>query len=280
MSSVFGRLTIVATLLLVIHGGSAFAQDPTPVEGTADFRNPPVLMPGSYSDTIVTGEALWYAVVYTDDTPYRFEVTLPDVDLESNEELSLETRFITPTLGAVESGSTLLEGRASITGGGTQTFIWYIEVRLSTTERLGVSYALILDIEGVESTRFEPCSELPDCTLDQELAELQAELAEVQADLDALGDQDSEAVLAAEIADLQAEIIQLENEISAAELREAEAAEAQTEAEDEIAAICSPDIECDVAPDPGSSTPVWAVVIAALVLAGGLGMVGMKLARR
>ena len=269
----------MATLLSL--GATAAAQDPVEVDGSADFRNPPTLAPGQYRDTIVTGEAVWYALIYTDNTPYRFEVTLPEVDLEAQEELTLETRFITPTLGDVDSGSTLVEGAgASITGGGTQTFKWYLEIALSTTGRLGVEYDLLLDIQGVQRGSLLLCSEVPECTLDLELAALDEELAALQADLAELQGVDSTEVLEADIAALEAEIAATEEAIEDANQRAQAARASEQEAADEIAEICSPDADCDVPPEPSSSMPIWALVLAILVLVGGVGMLGMQLRSR
>lgn len=284
----FRVIAAVAVTACAVQASIASAQDAVDVEGSADFRNPPSLVPGVYRDTIVTGEAVWYAMLYTDDTPYRFEVRLPEVDLDAQDELSVETRFVTPTLSAVDTGSTLLEGAgASIVGGGQQTFVWYLVVALNTTGRLGVEYEMILDVQGPDTARLEPCNELADCTYDEELAALDAELAQIRDDIAALDGDDTEAVfldeigaLEAEIAAVRAESARQESSAAAANQR-AEAAEREiTEARADIGRVCAPEVDCVEPPAPGSSTPMWSILVASLAVVAGIATIVLGLRRR
>ncbi len=244
-----------ATALVVLFGGpSAMAQDERiETEGSADFRNPPILVSGSYSDTIVTGETVWYSVVYTNNTPYRIEVSLADVDLESQDELTLTADFIGPTLGTLGSG-TVIEGPGASYDGGT-TNVWYVSVDLATTGQLGSEHRLNLDLEGFSSSRLEYCDDLPDCVAADELQAIQNEIARLEDELAALDTTDSQDVI--------------EDEIAALRAREAAAAAELQTAESEIAELCQPDTTCDAIPEPSSSTPVWATALGVIALIGG-----------
>lgn len=71
--SILPRIVLLTAALTLLAPGSlglpsiVEAQDRVAVEGTADFRNPPTLGPGSYSDRMVSGESIWYGVLYTND---------------------------------------------------------------------------------------------------------------------------------------------------------------------------------------------------------------------
>ena len=70
-------MSVMALLVIVVSAVGSFspgAQAQTGVTGTADFRNAPRLSPGSYVDRIVTGDSAWYSIIYTNSTPYKFEV--------------------------------------------------------------------------------------------------------------------------------------------------------------------------------------------------------------
>ena len=249
------RTALVAAALTLLASGTILAQEASEVDGTADFRNPPLLSDGRYLDTIVSGEAVWYSVIYTNDDPYRIEVDLVEVDLDADDELELEARLIGPTLGAIDSGR-VLEGSASYSGG--RTNLWYIEVVLSTTGRLGVEHTLSIDIAGMQSGRLERCEDLPDCDLDVALAALDDEVASVVAAIDELPDLESEEVVRDQISELERRVTAAAADLEAAEAR--------------IAEICAPAVDCDSPPAPGAATPLWAMVIGALVLAAGAGL--------
>ncbi len=285
----FGPLFLLTTILIVLFSPPAGAQtedetaDETEVEsddqieeveGATDYRVPPLLGPGRYSDTIVTGEAVWYAVLYTDDTPYRFEVTLADIDLSSEPDLRLETRFITPTLADAQRGSDLLEGEGlAITSGvddSRETFRWFIEVSLVTDGRLGVEHELLLDIDGVLDAGFEACPEVASCNLDDVLPQRQERLENAENLLAAVQSGGAEAV-EGEISDLEGEIETAQQEIEGAGQRLEDAEEAEQAALDRIGELCSPEPDCDVPPDPGSLPPLWTLAAAGVLLLAGLG---------
>ena len=271
---------------------TAAAQEVIDTNGTTDFRNPPTLENGVYRDTIVTGEAVWYAVVYTNDVPYRFEATLPAVDPVTAEELTIEVSFIGPTLGSVQEGP-LLQGSASTNAG--ETNVWYLQVTLSTTGQLGVAHEMQLSIDGVQSSEFETCDDIPDCDLDEQLAELDEQLAALEDDLAGVSepvddipepvvDESVDAVddeTATQIAELEAEETGVRAEIAAAETRSTQAVTELTDAEAEIADICGdePDCESVLSPDE-SSTPIWAWASGALVLLAGVAALAFSVVRR
>lgn len=267
-------LAIGAVAATLLTGPSADAQERAETEGSADFRNPPILTDGSYADTIVTGETVWYSVIYTNNTPYRITVALADVDVETNDELTLTANFVGPTLSSLRSG-TVVEGPGASYDGGV-TNVWYVSVSLDTTGQLGREHELLLDLEGFSSSRLEFCEDLPDCTASADLQALQDELVRVEEQLAALGEADSSEVIEAEIDELRtrrdaaASAVQAaETEVADLEARSADAAAELQAAEAEAAEICPPGTPCDPAGESSSSTPAWAIVVGVLALLGG-----------
>ena len=256
-----GRTLIGAMLMMFATPLTAWALQPIEVVGTADFRDPPALMSGQYSDTIVTGDTVWYAILYTNNTPYRFEVSLPGVDLGAQNELTLEASFIGPTLGSVGESAALVAGPGAAYNSG-DTNVWYIKVALETTGRLGVEYRLMLDIEGAEATGFDDCTKMPECTLDDELALINEQAGQLEADLADLIERGSATVAQIEIDELHRQV-----NTSATQLIEAEAGLAGAEAR--LAQLCAPSATCETFPDPGTTTSPLAWALGALVLAGG-----------
>lgn len=256
-------MALIGLLLVLPSASPALGQGAQDVEGTADFRNPPMLQPGSYRDTIVTGETVWYAVVYTNNAPYRFEVSI-DGEGADNEALDLGARFVGPTLGSVGDRATKLQGSARYSAG--ETNVWYLQVSLLTSGRLGVQYDLSIDVEGVSDARHEHCDELPDCTADEELAVVNAEVAALETRLADLPELVSDDEMQAEIDRVRSEIDTTNDEIDSAN--------------NAIARICGSETDCSVAPPPGSSTPLAGLIGGGLVLVGGLGFAGLQLVKR
>lgn len=253
--------TLLALLLVLLLPTAASAT--VAVTGTADYRAAPRLVDGTYTDTIVTGETVWYAVLYTNDAPYTFTVDLADVDLDAEDtELDLSASFIGPTLGAIGSGREL-SGSASYTGGGTN--LWYLAVELATEGRLGVAHDLVIEVEGVAASGFDDCTADPDCDLDTTVAELESRLAELETQLDEFDGEDSGTTVEEEVAQLEADIATAEADISAAR--------------DSIAELCggSP---CTELNEPAGAAGVVPLAIGALVLIGGLGLLGRELVAR
>lgn len=250
---------VLAIYFLPLMAAPAHAQEPIEVVGTADFRNPPTLEPGSYLDTIVTGETVWYAIVYTNGTPYRFEVSLPDGVAE--EGTTVSASFVGPTLGTVGDRSTVVEGSGA-SYANAHTNVWYVTVTLETTGRLGVEHRIQLDVEGAEATGFGDCSRISTCTLDDELAVLDTESAEVETDL--------AEVLAMDTADVvQREIESLQGQLETADTLQVGADAALARAEARMADLCAPETTCETFPDQGSKTPIWAWMLGLAVLAIG-----------
>lgn len=256
------RLMLVLAIALLPATASQ-AQETIETEGTADFRNPPLLSNGVYEDEIVTGEAVWYAVIYRNNKPYRIAVDLVDTDVDADEELTLEATFIGPTLGSVSSGR-VLEGSASYNGGTTN--LWYIQVNLATEGRLGVEHTLRLDVSGMQTTRLSPCDALPDCDLDTLLAEINTEIMDFEESAGEADDADLEQAIRDEIAQLEQRKATAESELQASQ--------------GAIAAACDPEPDCDSVPIPEATTPVWAIVVGALILIGGGAFLTTGLRRR
>lgn len=228
-----------------------------PVTGTADFRNAPLVTPGSYTDRIVTGDSAWYAVVYTNDTPYEFSV---DFQGSGAEGLDLTASFVAPTLATVDGPAVALAGSGSYPVGSTN--VWFVKVTLETSGQVGVEYPIVLTVAGIESVGTEDCSTDASCTLDDELAATTTELEELRSS--------AEVVRAAETTDrVEAEI---ENLIGFRDSANALLPGAQSRlnrAEASMADLCNPDPFCDPIPNPGSSTPLLGWVVGLAALAGG-----------
>jgi len=275
-------LLAIAPIFVVVSAGSLAAQDVTEVDGTPDFRSPPFLGNGTFSDTIVAGEAVWYAVIYTNDAPYQIEVDVPGVDLDSNDDLELETSFISPTLGAAQTGTTLLRGTAFLTGGGPETQAWFIKIALNTTGRLGVQYDVVFTIDGVEDTGIDSCLDDPGCTLDEDLAALDSELEQIRSSIDLIesaeaeGDDGGLEALQQEADRLQSELTSGESALASVEQR-TQSAESETASSlEDIAAICAPEADCVEPPPLGSSTSTLGLVLGGLVLIAGVALLGLR----
>lgn len=257
-----GLVVAAIGLVLIAPMAIASAQEPTEVVGTADFRNPPTLVDGRYVDTIVTGETVWYAVVYANSTPYRFEVSLADVDVDADDELTLEASFVGPTLGSVGRSSTVLESSGA-SYGSAKTNVWYLKVSLETTGRLGVEHRLLIEVVGAESTGFGDCTQIAECTLDEELATIDEQVELVESGLaDALAQDETSLV--------EREITSLRDQLGVSDTIGPQAQARLANAEARMAQLCAPDATCETIPAPGSKTPIWAWAIGGLVFAGGV----------
>lgn len=252
---------LVVSLGLSLSATSALAQAPTPVTGAADFRNPPMLTPGTFTDTIVTGETVWYAVIYRNDTPYRVEASLVGTDVASSSELDLELTLVSPTLNPIDIDSTVLDGPGE-SARGAHTDVWFVTVELATTGQVDVPHRLLLDVSGVESTTLSDCSGLAGCTFNDELAVLDAELAELKPALaDALDQSTTETA--------EVEIASLKSFREAAAVQESDATARLAAAEAQLAELCAPEATCETIPSPGSKTPAWAMLFGLAALGWG-----------
>lgn len=272
-------LLAVVPVVAAASAGSLAAQDVTEVDGTPDFRSPPFLGNGTFSDTIVAGEAVWYAVIYTEDEEYRIEVSVTGVDLATNDELELETSFISPTLGAVQTGSDFIAGTAFLTGDGPETQAWFVKIALNTTGRLGVEHEVVFTIDGVEDGGIDSCLDDPACTLDEDLEALDTELATIRENIEvfeAIDPEDAEAIQR-EADRLEAETATAQSAITAAEQRTQSAESETASALQQIAVICAPEADCDEPPSLGSS--IVPLLIGGLVLLAGLALLGFRLLR-
>lgn len=247
----------LAVVLMISFAPIAAAQ--IPVTGTADFRNAPLLTPGTYTDRIVTGDSAWYAVMYANGTPYEFSV---DFQGAGASDLSLTTSFVAPTLTTVDGPAATVSGSGVEYPAGS-TNVWFVKVSLETSGQIGVDYPIELTVSGVESVGTEDCSATPGCALDDEWATAMAQLDQARASAEAARSAETTAQVQAEIDNLTGFRDSAQALLPTAESR-------LNRAEAAMADLCNPDPFCDPFPDAGSSTPLlgWIVGLAALVGGG------------
>ncbi len=255
------RFVILVGVLSLLFTSPAAAQDD--VTGSADYRNPPQLTDGLYRDTIVTGEAVWYAVLYRNNDDLDVTVDLADVDLESQDELTLSAQLIGPTLSGAGSRGLNVGGQWSYNGG--EINLWYVEVSLETTGRLGVEHDLVIGVSGTLDLDLGICDPSDGCTLIDDIAAVDAEIVTAQAQIDDLGSRETSEIVAGEIAAAEAQAASVRQEDGSNEAA--------------IAELCDPDATCTEVPIT-SSTPTGLLVLGVLAIAGGLGFLGWRFSRR
>ena len=246
-------LALLAPLAVFIPTASA----QTTVVGSADFRNAPQLPPGQYVDRIVTGDTAWYAVIYTNSTPYRFEVSFQG---NAPAGVDLSASFVAPTLTTVDGPAQVVEGNGVEYPAG-HTNVWFLKVSLNTSSQIGVEYPIVINVEGVQTLGVEPCADDPDCELDDEYAAINVALAEAEAEL--------EQLRAAETTDaVQAEIENIRGFQESADSLGPRAQARLAQLEAQLAEKCAPEPDCEEFPDPGSKTPIigWIIGFAAIAL--------------
>ncbi|MBT6445395.1 MAG: hypothetical protein HOK58_10470, partial [Acidimicrobiaceae bacterium] len=94
-----GVLTALIAIVTAVGPWSPTADAQAVVVGSADFRNAPQLPPGQYVDRIVTGDTAWYSIIYTNNTPYNFDVAFQDSPPDRGVDLSVS--LVAPTLTTV-----------------------------------------------------------------------------------------------------------------------------------------------------------------------------------
>lgn len=254
-------LATVAILLVALAGAGAAllpaASAQQSVTGTADFRNAPHLPPGEYVDRIVTGDSAWYSVVYTNGTPYEFEVGIQGGN--PGADVGVSVSFVAPTLTTVDGPNTLVSGTGVDYPAG-HTNVWFLKVSVTTTGQAGVEYPVVIRTSGVQTFGTDPCSDTPGCTLDEEYAANNVALAEATAALEQMRSQETRAAVEAEIENARGFVD------TGASLAPATQARLQR-AEERIAELCAPEPDCDVFPPPGSKTPIIGWIV-------GLGVLG------
>ncbi|MGY9082282.1 MAG: hypothetical protein ACKVK3_06735 [Acidimicrobiales bacterium] len=256
-------MSVMALLILVVSavgsfGPDAHAQGQT--IGTADFRNAPQLTPGSYLDRIVTGDSAWYSVIYTNGTPYEFEVDFQGANPGTGFDLTLS--FVAPTLTTVDGPAAVVIGNGVDYPAG-HTNVWFLKVSLETSNQNGVEYPIIVSVDGVQSASLEACSDIDDCVLDDDYAAINVALAEATAGLEIARSQEKAAAVEAEIENLRGFAESAGTLAPAAQSR-------LVQAEAIMAQMCAPLTLCDEFPDPGSKTPVigWIFGLGALAFGG------------
>lgn len=258
--STAARVTVcLAMIVSLVFSFAPPAEAQLPVTGTADFRNAPRLVPGSYVDRIVTGDSAWYSVMYTNGTPYEFSV---DFQGGSPAGLNLSTSFVAPTLTTIDGPAPSLAGSGLEYPAGS-TNVWFIKVSLETSGQVGVEYPIVLTVSGIETVGTEDCGATPGCTLNDELDAATAELAELRGS--------AEAARAAETtARVQADIDSFRGFRDASDAVLPSVQSRLNRAEATMADLCNPDPFCDPFPDAGTTTPLlgWVLGLAAIIGGG------------
>lgn len=199
---------VVCAMVLCVGARSAAAQEATDAEGAADFRTAPRLAPGRYTDTVVAGESVWYAVLYTNEVPYRLNAALRGAAPEGSE-FSIE--FLSPTLEVLDSAADTLTGSATYSAGGTNT--WYVRVNLASPTEVGETYEFDIELDGVNEGRLEPCEQLPDCEAADQMQAKTAEVDEANAELSELTEDGSGEAVKTEIDALKKRVPELQAEL-------------------------------------------------------------------
>ena len=261
--SKIGVLTVGLALGLLVGTAGSFAPDAdaqAAVTGTADFRNAPQLPPGTYFDRIVTGDSAWYAIVYTNGTPYEFEVDFQGAD--PGRGFDLNVSFVAPTLTTVDGPGDVVAGRGVNYPAG-HTNVWFLKVSLDSADQVGIEYPISIQVAGVQAESVENCSDIPGCVLDDEYAAVNVALAEATAELERARSQETLAAVRAEIENLRGFAESADTLAPAAQARLARA-------EAVMAELCAPEVMCDEFPPPGTKTPIigWIVGLGALGFGG------------
>lgn len=249
----------VAFLALVLSVGVSFipqAHAQESVVGTADFRNAPQLVPGSYVDRIVTGDSAWYSVVYTNGTPYQFEVDFQGVD--PGRGFDLNVSFVAPTLTTVDGPGQIVDG-SGVNYPAGHTNVWFLKVSLDTSDQIGIEYPITISVAGVQNEGVDDCGDVAGCVLDDDYAAVNVALAEAQAELEQAQSQETLAAVQSEIENIRGFIETSDTLAPAAEARLARA-------EATMAELCAPEVMCDEFPPAGTTTPLigWVLGLGAL----------------
>lgn len=247
-----GSLAAVAAVAVIGLSAPVFAATTTDsVSGAADFRTAPAVGDGTYTDTIVTGESLWFAVRYENDTEVSFVATL--TERSQDDSVTLTTDIVGPTLTSFDDLTTFT-GRYD--AGGVNT--WFIRVNLMSSGVLGVEHDYELTLSG-----FEPPSE----GAPSQGSEPRAEISRARAELSELRREERE--LADQLAELREQI----------ERRGPSQAQVQQQVEQLEAELVSLDEQIATASAQTSIAP-WAWVVAMLALASGGAVVLLAPRRR
>jgi len=257
------RLVALALLVFgalagtIVQAPSAHAQ--TSVTGTADFRNAPQLIPGQYRDLVVSGDSAWYSVLYTNDDPYRFEVS---IDGAAPSDVEVNVSFVAPTLDAIDGPSALVDG-GGVTYPLGHTNVWFLQVSLDTTGQLGLEFPIRLSVEGVQDLSVEPCPDIPGCDLDEQLADINVAIADAQNELERIDPLNTAEAVEREMIGLR------QSADSAATITRPMAESRLAQAEARIAQLCGSDNDCDEFPQPPGKTPLLGLIVGLAALGFG-----------
>lgn len=149
------------------------------VEGARDFRTAPQIEDGDFTDTIVVGETLWYAVVLANDDASMFEVRTA-VEPPTADDVELELELVAPNLDRLERTSGDLVARGFYFGerDDQQAWTWYLAYTLSSSGTEGppttAEHALRFRISGTAAVDLSACADAASCAAHGEVAELEA----------------------------------------------------------------------------------------------------------
>ena len=184
--------------------------EPTKIEGAADFRTAPRVTDGDYVDSVVAGDAVWYAVLYTNNVPYEFSASLTD---QAPEGTAFTIEFIGPSLEPIGEPDPAKVSGTAYYGSGEETYIWYLKVTLASTGEVGTAYGLTLNVKGATGGRTAPCADLPDCTADDAAEAAKAALDEANAELADIKANGGEDAVRQQIDDGRKQVDQLDKEL-------------------------------------------------------------------
>ena len=259
MRVVFAFLAALLITVTTVGSFSPSADAQAAVVGSADFRNAPQLPPGQYVDRIVTGDTAWYSIIYTNDTPYSFDVAFQGQGPGRGVDLSVS--FVAPTLTTVDGPAAVVSG-GGVTYPAGHTNVWFLKVSLATSDQIGVEYPIVLTVDGVQAVGTKDCTDIDGCTLDDEYACMNVALAQANAELEQARSQET-------LVSIQK---QIENSRGFAESADTLGPAAQARlarAESTMAQLCAPDPMCDEFPNPGTKTPIIGWILGLAVLGFG-----------
>jgi hypothetical protein len=154
--------------------------------GASDFRTAPVLGDGSYVDTAVPEETVWYAF-RTSQPEQSVTASAAITDAQLADQLGVTLTVVGPDLVAVaESVSGSIEQVLAFSQTNReQSTTWYLTVRTSTGgSRLADAVVpLSITLGGADAADLEPCSAV-DCRPAADADRLLADIAEAEARLE------------------------------------------------------------------------------------------------
>jgi hypothetical protein len=160
-----------------------------PQVGTADFRTAPVLADGTYDDTIIPKETVWYAFRISAPNQ-RVEVAAAVDDPALAERLTLTVEIVGPDLAPVvrgDNGTAAAELAFGQPQPGEST-TWYVSMSASSagSRLVDVLVPVTVSLAGADPVDVASCVQ-PDCALATEADELRTEIERLETTLTEAG---------------------------------------------------------------------------------------------